>query len=620
MIFLPDTPFGRVFPARQHFGRLTLPQLDLSGMMIIGIFGQSNVNGEAFVSNMSLTDSDFSLQYPNAFQFERLAILSGDPITYSEGIRGPVALSPRNLSGTLAGGDFGLEASMLRYLDHSRPANVRGFIVVKLGIGGSVMTTNWNTSGSVYPTAGGRLVQQWVNYLQTVSSSSRSPVSLLVFEHGTSDALVVASASYQQNLTNLFNFVHPFFPTVPWIIAQINPNLNASAASISGTIVVRAAQATFVSGTSNTFLVDMQTPELFIAAPTTPHYNADGYYALGRKVAQTALTALPVSSVPFADFLYSNSGTTVFFTGTSVALPDTIASQRWNFGDANTSTSTSPTNAYVAPGLYSVRLDVTGTNGNTDSITRRVIVSNTAWTIDATSLKACPVSLAESVAFHTAALLPSPTSGPPSSIWTFQDAGPLSASDSIGGITLTATNAFTFHSVETGWSRFGIRFADGVANRNLTNSTTVADASRESTLLFAYIVMPPTTPALVRGLFGIGGAPGPSDIRVSNIGGHLRSASSANTDILNSITGTAQPVYVQNNLAKSISTIYTEQERYILPWRKNSTSNVVWFGGFTATGCSCSFLYGGLYTGSAAEKSVSEVRSIMRYSGWNPKW
>ena len=57
----------------------------------------------------------------------------------------------------------------------------------------------------------------------------------------------------------------------------------------------------------------------------------------------------------------------VAFTDASTGEPTAWS---WNFGDGTTSTLRNPTHTFTAPGLYTVRLTVTGKNGATNTLTR----------------------------------------------------------------------------------------------------------------------------------------------------------------------------------------------------------------------------------------------------------
>ncbi len=57
--------------------------------------------------------------------------------------------------------------------------------------------------------------------------------------------------------------------------------------------------------------------------------------------------------------------------------PQRIQSQRWNFGDGNTSTEQNPTHAYSKSGTYTVTLTATYTNGTTQTTNKNITISET---------------------------------------------------------------------------------------------------------------------------------------------------------------------------------------------------------------------------------------------------
>ncbi|WP_299003880.1 S8 family serine peptidase [uncultured Shewanella sp.] len=81
------------------------------------------------------------------------------------------------------------------------------------------------------------------------------------------------------------------------------------------------------------------------------------------------------SSAPVASFEYSASGLMVDFTNTSIDDDDDIVSYAWSFGDDATSTDMSPSHEYAQAGSYDVELTVTDAEGNTDTSTMSVTVS-----------------------------------------------------------------------------------------------------------------------------------------------------------------------------------------------------------------------------------------------------
>jgi len=80
---------------------------------------------------------------------------------------------------------------------------------------------------------------------------------------------------------------------------------------------------------------------------------------------------------PTADFSYTTSDLTAYFTDTSTDSGGTIVDWSWNFGDGTgTSTAQDPTYTYAADGTYTVTLTVTDDDGETDSTSQDITVSS----------------------------------------------------------------------------------------------------------------------------------------------------------------------------------------------------------------------------------------------------
>lgn len=81
-------------------------------------------------------------------------------------------------------------------------------------------------------------------------------------------------------------------------------------------------------------------------------------------------------AAPNADFSYEGSGLSVTFTNESTDVNNDIVSYSWDFGDGASSTEESPSHTYAATGVYEVTLLVTDAEGQTDTITKDVAVSD----------------------------------------------------------------------------------------------------------------------------------------------------------------------------------------------------------------------------------------------------
>lgn len=79
---------------------------------------------------------------------------------------------------------------------------------------------------------------------------------------------------------------------------------------------------------------------------------------------------------PRAGFTVDTQGLTASFVDTSNDANNDITQWIWSFGDGATSTDSSPVHAYAQSGSYDVELTVTDSEGNTDTFTQTVVVSD----------------------------------------------------------------------------------------------------------------------------------------------------------------------------------------------------------------------------------------------------
>jgi PKD repeat protein len=81
-----------------------------------------------------------------------------------------------------------------------------------------------------------------------------------------------------------------------------------------------------------------------------------------------------VNDPPIADFSYDDKKKLIMFIDGSTD-DGTIVSWFWEFGDGNTSTEQYPNNRYIKVGNYKVTLKVTDDRGDSDSITKNIVVT-----------------------------------------------------------------------------------------------------------------------------------------------------------------------------------------------------------------------------------------------------
>ena len=83
------------------------------------------------------------------------------------------------------------------------------------------------------------------------------------------------------------------------------------------------------------------------------------------------ITVYPVPTVSFtADLLSVCPGVPVTFTSTSTAGVAGAMTYIWNFGDGGSSTATTPTHSFSAPGYYNITLAATNAQGCQSSLTK----------------------------------------------------------------------------------------------------------------------------------------------------------------------------------------------------------------------------------------------------------
>lgn len=113
----------------------------------------------------------------------------------------------------------------------------------------------------------------------------------------------------------------------------------------------------------------------------TPASTTTYYVTVQEGLCQnTDSVTIVITPTPVADFDFTEVcfGSATDFTDLSTIQGDSIISWSWNFGEANnTSNDTSPTYTYGDAGAYPVVLEVTSSNGCTDSIEQIVNVFST---------------------------------------------------------------------------------------------------------------------------------------------------------------------------------------------------------------------------------------------------
>lgn len=153
---------------------------------------------------------------------------------------------------------------------------------------------------------------------------------------------------------------------------------------------------------------------------------------------QVEVFGQPVAGFTFSDHCFEEA---VTFTNTSTGA----ATYLWAFGDGTTSTNTSPTYTYAAPGTYEVTLEATSANNCVEVISKLINVRPNP----VAHFEADDTCLGSAVAFTN---LSSITSGSITYSWNFGDGSPLSTDENpshayssagVFTVELTATSGFS---------------------------------------------------------------------------------------------------------------------------------------------------------------------------------
>ena len=111
-----------------------------------------------------------------------------------------------------------------------------------------------------------------------------------------------------------------------------------------------------------------KNPWHFYTAPGT--YTVTVITTTNNGCKDTAVQVVNAQPAPKAAYKTNNVclNNTTLFTDSSTLVFGNIISRTWDFGDAGTSTSISPTHDYTAPGTYQVRLILVADNGCVDTL------------------------------------------------------------------------------------------------------------------------------------------------------------------------------------------------------------------------------------------------------------
>jgi len=259
----------------------------------------------------------------------------------------------------------------------------------------STVCSGNSTSFSVSATGTG-LTYQWqvstdgTNYTNLTNSGiySGSTTSTLSLSSGISNTYnnylyrcEISGTCSPKVYTNSAKLVVNAAPSAPGTISGYsticsNTNQSYSIAAVSG---ATSYEWSFPTGWTN----DASTTNFIniVNNSTSGNVSVVAKNGCGTSSASTLSVTVSNQPAPTPNFSvnYSTqclSGNSFIFTDlSSPAASTSISSISWNFGDGNTSTSSSPTKSYNAAGTYNVLLNVTANNNCVSSISKSVIVN-----------------------------------------------------------------------------------------------------------------------------------------------------------------------------------------------------------------------------------------------------
>lgn len=235
---------------------------------------------------------------------------------------------------------------------------------------------------------------------------------------------------------------------------------------------------------------------------------------------------------------------------------------------------------------------------------------------DATSLKYVPADATEWGITMTAAGI---ASGSPSNLWTCQvAAGSLTAQ--IGAVGLSVSGSPTYQNAVTGWTRKSVNMADGGASVGFTTSS-IQNLSTTSGLLFAYIALT-GTPAAERSLMGMGNS---TDHRYAAVTTtpYIKAHGLAGATVTgtNAPGTTVHPVFLKVDRSRSHYRLYTDAEMLAPAWTNpGAGGSLLGLGTMIGSSGPAAYLYAGFFSGTAAELSDDQVRTLMTTLGWTVAW
>lgn len=245
--------------------------------------------------------------------------------------------------------------------------------------------TSTFTSTSTH-TSGASIVSYLWRFFDGSPAATGTPVTHTFTTAGTYDVRLIVTDSHgcQDSLTR-FGLINVVEPRASFTASTVNACVGVPVTFTNTTTGVASASWNFGDGGTSTLISPVHT------------YNAPGIYNVRLSIVDvngcthdTTYMAYMNVTKPDAAFRMSDSVSvcpplTVTFTNTSIGA----ASSVWTFGDGGGSTLASPSNMYIAAGLYDVRLIVTNAFGCKDTADNVVNIFGYAGAFSYTPTQGC---------------------------------------------------------------------------------------------------------------------------------------------------------------------------------------------------------------------------------------